>query len=129
MLRFDGPGDLSSQPVTLSMRPWRALGGKQFHYPSIIPLLVNGSRPELTMVQRRIYVVGKTEIHQRILFEPETMAGNSGSPIVQQDFSVVGVVQGNFLNKGWPGVATAIPAEFVAEFLRANGIDFAQQAE
>lgn len=127
LLRFGGDAELQSQPVTLSMKPWRSLGGREFYYPAILPIYVRGSKPELTQVQRRIYIVGTSAVHKSILFEPETMAGNSGSPIVQRDYSVVGVVQGNFLSKGWQGVAKAIPAEFVAEFLKKNGVEFAAQ--
>lgn len=49
---------------------------------------------------------------------------NSGSPIVQRDYSAVGVVQAKFFKKGWQGVAMAIPAQFVVELLTNNGVDF-----
>ena len=55
------------------------------------------------------------------------MAGNSGSPIVDRDYSVVGVVQENFLNAGWQGVAGAIPAEIVATFLKEQKVPFKEQ--
>ena len=98
-------------------------GPRNFFYWGVGMFPASGGLVVLPMF-RTIHIVAYFSEGGYLMFDPETMGGNSGSPIFDRS-AIIGMVKGNMLNKiGWQGVGRAIPAHEIRAFLKENGHEF-----
>lgn len=132
---------IQSADLTLREVPWLAVrcdpptSGRDYLVRATAAVPIGeGTRVDSlvsTRMFRKIHItttILDLPVRHMILFEPETMAGNSGSPILDVasfgSFAegALGVVRANVLLKGWQGVGEAVPGKEAIRFLRENQI-------
>lgn len=137
LLTSDDPAmkDVPSLPINCEF-PKNDVQSRYIGYARFrVPLTSGGFQVQTPQLVRRARITatiaGPDFARSSILFDPETMAGNSGSPLFkgrapfeQQTWEVIGIVQANILKSGYQGLGLAIPSFELVKFLKEKKVDY-----